>query len=150
MMKDIFKCDLINGGVASGTEIINQYVDLHRQTKKSIVYTSVDSVLQIACDVDIYDVNPLYYFCEQIMQRVSSEYIIGRVIVRPFDGSSTCYYRTKDRKDFKLPPSSNTVLNILENAEKEVIKVGKVDNIFSMSGVTKYYQPGQMTKEYKK
>ena len=137
LVKKTFEHEIIDGGVASGTEVINQYGDLHIQTKNPIVYTSADSVIQIACHIDIYSVNSLHNYCNMIRHSLPSSYNVGRIIARPFNGNSEHYYRTEDRKDFTLPPSSDTVLNLLKNYGKDVISIGKIDNIFSMSGITK-------------
>jgi len=136
-LKDLAGRDIIDGGIASGTEIINLFGDLHLQTKNPIIYTSADSVIQVACHIDIYDVDKLHNYCNEIRNNLPSHYIIGRVIARPFDGKSGNYNRTKDRKDFSLPPSSPTLLDILKDSGKDVITIGKLDNIFSMNGITK-------------
>ena len=145
-VSDVFGHDLLDGGHASGTEIINRYGDLHIQTKKPIVYTSADSVIQIACHIGAYPVEELHRYCEEIRNHIPPAYVVGRVIARPFDGTPGNYYRTEDRKDFTIRPASATLLDLLKDAGRDVITVGKVDNIFSMNGITEHVHTASNTE----
>ena len=133
---DVFKCEVLDGGVASGTEIITRLGEEHMRTKKPIIYTSADSVIQIACHVDVNSVEELHFYCKEIRHKLPPQYKVGRVIARPFKGDAGSFQRTEDRKDFTLPPPSDTLLDLLYDAGKDVITVGKIDNMFSMHGIT--------------
>ncbi len=118
---------------ASGTEIINELGDEHFKTRKPIVYTSADSVFQIACHESIYPPEQLYKLCE-ITRRLVDEYNIGRVIARPFLGANGNYYRTANRRDYAIPPPSATLLEQLIAQQGYVIGVGKTADIFAHKG----------------
>jgi len=117
--------------VASGTEIINRFGDEHVQTRKLIVYTSADSVFQIAAHEEVVPLPELYRICE--IARVQLK--VGRIIARPFVGSNGNYTRTANRHDYSLVPPSN-LLNRLQDNGLSVIGVGKIYDIFAGSGVT--------------
>ncbi len=115
----------------SGTEVIRDYGDEHVATGKLIVYTSADSVFQIAAHEDVVPVEQLYEYC-----RIAREIVpVGRVIARPFTGTSGNYTRTPRRHDFSLTPPG-TLLNVLHYYGKDVISIGKINDIFAGSGVT--------------
>ncbi len=124
---------------ASGTEIINELGDEHVETGKPILYTSVDSVFQIAAHEEIIPVPELYKICENARELLKGEFAIGRVIARPFLGKPENYYRTEHRKDWSLPPPGPTVLDRLKEKRKDVIAVGKIDEIFALRGITKSF-----------
>lgn len=123
---------------ASGTEIIKQLGDEHCRTGYPIVYTSADSVFQIACNERIIPVNELYNMCEIAREILTGEHSVGRVIARPFVGDSPdTYIRTANRKDFSLKPPSDTILNLLQKSGITTCGVGKIEDIFAGSGLTK-------------
>lgn len=124
---------------ASGTEIINQLGDEHVKTGKPIVYTSVDSVFQIAAHEEIIPVEELYDMCKKAREILTGKWGVGRVIARPFLGSSGNYWRTKRRKDYSLSPPKPTLLDKLTEKGYDVISVGKIDDIFAFRGITRSY-----------
>ena len=124
---------------ASGTEIIKTLGDEHIATKRPIVYTSADSVFQIACHIDVFDLEKLYEFCEIARSMLNGENRVGRVIARPFTGKPNGFYRTKDRRDFSVPPPEPTLLDLAKNKGFEVIVIGKIDDLFAHQGYTKSY-----------
>ena len=115
----------------SGTDVIRDYGDEHVATGKLIVYTSADSVFQIAAHEDVVPVEQLYEYCKIAREIVP----VGRVIARPFTGTSGNYTRTPRRHDFSLTPPG-TLLNVLKYYGKDVISIGKISDIFAGSGVT--------------
>ena len=122
---------------ASGTAIIEQLYKAHQQTKYPIVYTSADSVFQIAVDVDIIPLETLYKWCEIARELLNGEYNTSRVIARPFWMVSDKPQRiSKDRRDFSVPPTGKTVLNDIENRGGIVFGIGKIEDIFVKSGIT--------------
>ena len=123
----------------SGTEVIKDYGQEHVRTGNLIVYTSVDSVFQIAAHEDIVSVENLYKYCEQAREILKGEYEVGRVIARPFIGEYPNYTRTSNRHDFSLLPPSDTMLNYLQKGGQSVIAVGKIADIFAGSGITEKY-----------
>ena len=120
----------------SGTEVIQAYGDEHVRTGKLIVYTSADSVFQIAAHEDVVPVETLYEYCRQAREILQGEHGVGRVIARPFIGTSGNYTRTPRRHDFPLLPPSVTMLDQLKDAGKTVISVGKIKDIFAGKGIT--------------
>jgi len=121
---------------ASGTEIIKELGEEHIKTGYPIVYTSADSVFQIAAHEDIIPVEELYRMCEIARSILHGEHAVARVIARPFAGTSGNFYRTPKRKDFSLPPPRNTLLDLLKNNDYDVIGVGKIEDIFAGRGLT--------------
>lgn len=121
---------------ASGTDIIDQLGVLHQETGKPIVYTSADSVFQIAAHEDTFGLERLYHVCE-ITRKLVDPYNIGRVIARPFAGSPGHYHRTGNRRDLAVPPPSKTLLDDVVASGNEVIAIGKVADIYAHCGVTK-------------
>lgn len=122
---------------ASGTVIIQDLGDEHIKTGKPIVYTSADSVFQIAAHEDIIPVSQLYKICETAREILQGENGVARVIARPFTGEKGNYTRTQNRKDFSLPPVAPTLLDYMKKAGKEVACVGKIEDIFCGRGITK-------------
>jgi phosphopentomutase len=122
---------------ASGTEIINQLGDEHVKTKKPIVYTSADSVFQIAMHEHIYSIDHQYEICTIARQMLQGDLGVGRVIARPFIGSNGMYTRTHNRKDFSLSPP-NTILDAITKAGNSVHAIGKIYDIFDGKGITSY------------
>lgn len=122
----------------SGTEVIRDYGDEHVRTGKLIVYTSADSVFQIAAHEDVVPVEELYRYCEIARELLRGKHSVGRVIARPFTGNSGSYERTPRRHDYSLKPPAETMLDAIKAAGKEVIGVGKIRDIFAGEGITSY------------
>ena len=121
---------------ASGTTIINELGDEHVASGKPILYTSADSVLQIAAHEEHFGLERLYQLCEAAYELVKP-YNIGRVIARPFVGANGDYKRTANRHDYAVPPTSPTLLDHVKDAGAEVIALGKISDIFAGQGVTR-------------
>ena len=121
----------------SGTEVIRDYGEEHLRTGSLIVYTSADSVFQIAAHTDVVSEETLYTYCKAAREILQGEHAVGRVIARPFCGAWP-FTRTAGRHDFPLPPPEPTVLDRLSAAGRDVIAVGKIGDIFSMRGVTQH------------
>lgn len=124
---------------ASGTEIIEKLGAEHLATKRPIVYTSADSVFQIACHTDIFGLKELYRFCEIARSLLNGKYQVGRVIARPFAGKSPNFYRTKERRDYSVKPPEPTLLDLAKEKGFEVIAIGKIDDLFGHQGYTRSY-----------
>ena len=125
------------GNVAiSGTVIIDQLGEEHVRTGSPIVYTSADSVFQVAAHEEIIPLDELYRICTIAREMLTGEHAVGRVIARPFDGQPGSFTRTPDRRDFSLQPPEPTLLDRLVEAGQEVIGVGKVDDLFAKQGLT--------------
>ena len=128
---------VIGNKVASGTEIIEELGAQHMETGSLIVYTSADSVFQIAAHEDIIPIDELYDICETVRAlTLQPEYLVGRVIARPFIGSVGSFERTANRHDYALKPFAETVLNTLEDRGLDVIGIGKISDIFNGEGIT--------------
>ncbi|MCA9839598.1 MAG: phosphopentomutase [Trueperaceae bacterium] len=122
---------------ASGTEIIEELGVKHLETRKPIVYTSADSVFQIACHTDVVSLEQLYDWCKAARGILQGEYSVARVIARPFQGQPGAFERIGTaRKDFSVSPPHTTVLDRLKEAGKEVIGVGKIPDIYNHQGFT--------------
>ncbi|WP_338770963.1 phosphopentomutase [Massilia sp. METH4] len=121
---------------ASGTTIIAELGDEHVATGKPILYTSADSVLQIAAHEESFGLERLYEMCEKAYELVKP-YNIGRVIARPFLGSAGNYKRTANRHDYAVPPSAPTLLDHVKDAGGEVIALGKISDIYAGQGVSR-------------
>lgn len=133
---------ILGNKAASGTEILKELGEEHMKTKKMIVYTSADSVLQIACHEEIFGLDELYRCCEIAREiTLKDEYKVGRVIARPFitdhDGN---FIRTSNRHDYALKPSDKTILNYLEDEGYATIGVGKIHDIFDGEGISETYK----------
>jgi phosphopentomutase len=135
--KKLTKIDGVLGNkAASGTEIIKELGDEHCKTGFPIVYTSADSVFQIAAHEEIISLKRLYEICEIARKKVLvPPVIIGRVIARPFIGESGNYTRTVNRKDFSLDPPSGTILDVLKQNNIHTVSVGKVSDLFNYRGI---------------
>lgn len=121
----------------SGTEVIRDYGKEHEQTGKLIVYTSADSVFQIAAHEEVVPVEQLYEYCRIARELLQGEHGVGRVIARPFVGPlGGPYTRTSGRHDFSLKPPKDTMLDKLKAAGMDVIAVGKIKDIFAGQGIT--------------
>ncbi len=127
---------ILGNKAASGTEIIKELGDEHIRTGFPIVYTSADSVFQIAAHEHIFGLNRLYEICEIARYNVlTSPLMIGRVIARPFIGKSGSYLRTTNRKDYSLDPPEETILDILQKNGIETVSIGKVADLFNYKGI---------------
>ena len=122
----------------SGTEVIRDYGKEHVDTGKLIVYTSADSVFQIAAHEEVVPVEELYKYCEIARKLLKGEHAVGRVIARPFIGSEGSYERTANRHDFSLEPTSDTVLDVLHRNNLETYAVGKIYDIFAQRGISNH------------
>lgn len=135
-IEDAIGIKTIGNEVASGTEIINRLGDEHVRTGMPIIYTSADSVLQIAAHEDIISVGKLYEICSIVRDIMKGPYGVGRIIARPFIGDHGNYKRTENRKDFSLKPTGKTMLEYIKEAGMDVIAVGKIEDIFASQGIT--------------
>jgi phosphopentomutase len=122
---------------ASGTEIIKELGEEHVRTGKPIVYTSADSVFQIAAHEEVIDVPRLYEICETARNILRGEHEVGRVIARPFVGEPGAFKRTENRHDYAVPPPRDMLLPTLSGAGLDVVAVGKISSIYDASGVTR-------------
>lgn len=131
-------CGAILGNYpASGTQIIEDLNEKHQKTKYPIVYTSADSVFQIAVDIDIIPLETLYKWCEIAREILDDGYNVSRVIARPYqviDGKPTRV--SKYRRDYSVVPTKPTLLNEVQQSDGEVIAIGKIEDIFSKYGIT--------------
>lgn len=123
----------------SGTEVIKDYGAEQEKTGKLIVYTSADSVFQIAANEDIIPLEELYGYCKAAREMLKGEHGVGRVIARPFVKRNGEYVRTANRRDFSLEPSEKTILDAISHQGLSVISVGKINDIFAGMGITKHY-----------
>jgi phosphopentomutase len=120
---------------ASGTEIIQRLGEDHQRTGRYIVYTSADSVFQVAAHKETVPLDELYRACAEARALLQGEHAVGRVIARPFVGTTGRYTRTPERRDFSLPPPAATLLDRLARQGRSVLTVGKVDELFAGRGV---------------
>ncbi|MFJ7913670.1 MULTISPECIES: phosphopentomutase [unclassified Lysinibacillus] len=122
---------------ASGTQVIEDFGKEHMETGAIIVYTSADPVLQIAAHEEIIPLEELYKICEIARElTLQPEYLVGRVIARPFVGTPGNFTRTSNRHDYALKPFGRTTMNVLKDAGLDVIAIGKISDIFNGEGVT--------------
>ncbi len=122
----------------SGTEVIKDYGEEHIKTGDLIVYTSADSVFQIAAHEDVVPLEKLYEYCRIARKILTGEHAVGRVIARPFITENGEYKRTANRHDFSLEPPKETVLDAIKNANKDVYAIGKIYDIFAGAGITEH------------
>jgi phosphopentomutase len=122
---------------ASGTEIIKDLGEEHVKTGKPIVYTSADSVFQIAAHEEVIPLNKLYEICETARRILDGEHKVGRVIARPFLGQPGSFYRTENRHDYAVPPPPENLLPALSDEGLDVVCIGKIASIYDAMGVTK-------------
>jgi phosphopentomutase len=121
---------------ASGTEIIKDLGDEHVRTGKPIVYTSADSVFQIAAHEEVIHLDRLYEICEIARGMLRGEHEVGRVIARPFLGQPGAFYRTENRHDYAVPPPRENLLPLLSENGLDVVSIGKIASIYDSEGVT--------------
>ncbi len=121
---------------ASGTEIIKVLGTEHMKTGYPIVYTSADSVFQIAAHENVISVPKLYEICQTARELLTGEWGVARVIARPFIGTEGNFVRTKNRKDFSLPPTGTTILDLAKQKGQAVVAIGKIEDIFEHRGMT--------------
>lgn len=122
----------------SGTEVIKDYGKQHLETGTLIVYTSADSVFQIAAHEKVVPLEELYYYCRIAREMLTGKYGVGRVIARPFVGDYPNFTRTSNRHDFSLVPPQTTMLDQLSEAGRDVLAVGKINDIFAGKGITDF------------
>ena len=122
----------------SGTAVIEEFGDEHVRTGDLIVYTSADSVFQIAAHEDVIPLEQLYEYCHIARQQLQGKHGVGRVIARPFVGTSGAYKRTSNRHDYSLEPSAPTMLDAIKAAGQSCIGVGKIHDIFAGIGTTEH------------
>jgi len=128
---------VIGNKPASGTEILDELGQEHMETGAIIVYTSADPVLQIAAHEEIIPLEELYKICEIARElTLSPDYLVGRIIARPFLGEPGSFKRTTNRHDYALKPFERTVMNELQDAQLDVIAIGKISDIYNGEGVT--------------
>ncbi|MGM7721304.1 phosphopentomutase [Metabacillus sp. Hm71] len=129
---------IIGNKPASGTEILDELGEEHMKTGALIVYTSADSVLQIAAHEDIVPLEELYKICEIAREMTLDEkYMVGRIIARPFIGEPGNFTRTANRHDYALKPFDRTVMNELKDSGYDVLAIGKISDIYDGEGITK-------------
>lgn len=122
----------------SGTEVIKAYGEEHIRTGKLIVYTSADSVFQIAAHEDVVPLETLYEYCRIARKLLVGKHGVGRVIARPFTGEPGSFVRTPNRHDFSIKPPADTMLDQLAESGRAVIAVGKIYDIFAGCGITEH------------
>ena len=126
---------------ASGTQIIVELGQEHIETKKPILYSSQDSVLQIATHKSVYSIEQLYEMCHKVRERMNKDFNIQRIIARPFDTNEAGeFYRTKERKDFAINPPHKTTLDKAIEAGFKVVGVGKIAEIFNFNGISESFK----------
>lgn len=141
---------IIGNKNASGTEIIKELGPRQMETGELIVYTSADSVLQIAAHEDVIPLEELYKDCEIARElTLKDEWKVGRIIARPYIGKPGDFTRTGNRKDYALDPAGDTVLDNLKNSGYDVIGIGKIADIFNNCGITKTTHTGDNTEGIK-
>jgi len=126
---------VIGNRPASGTAIIQELGSEHLRTGRPILYTSQDSVWQLAAHADVMGLDELYRICETARSILTPPHGVARVIARPFTGAAGGFYRTPDRRDFSLPPPRPTLLDMLTDAGKTVVTIGKISDLFCGRGI---------------
>lgn len=142
MFKEATGLDILCNKPYSGTQLIADYGKEHVETGKPIVYTSADSVFQVAAHEDVIPLEKLYEICEKSRAFLQGKHGVGRVIARPFKGEYPDFYRTSNRHDFSLVPPKDTALDVLMNKGFATIGVGKIYDIFAGKGVSETYRTG--------
>ena len=130
---------VIGNKAASGTQIIDELGAEHMRTGALIVYTSADSVFQIAAHEEVVPIPELYRACEIAYRLVGEGLGVGRVIARPFVGTSGAFKRTSNRRDFALPPSGETLMDRVKAASIPVVAIGKIEDLFAGRGMTQAF-----------
>lgn len=139
LIKEKTGVEFLGNVVASGTKIIERLGQEHLKTKKPIIYTSADSVLQIATHTDVYSLEELYSLCEQIRKICDkdSKYNLGRIIARPFaTDPQGKFYRLEYRRDYALNPPAPTMLDKLSSNRYDTVCIGKIEDVFNFQGIT--------------
>lgn len=136
--------------VGSGTALIQELGEKHLETGELILYTSADSVLQIAAHTSVISLEKLYEVCEIVRKEMVGKYAVGRVIARPFAGDAGNFYRLPDRKDFSLDPPKDSILDIFKNNNLDSIGIGKIEDIFAFRGLTESYHTHNNEESIKK
>jgi phosphopentomutase len=129
---------VLGNRAASGTDIIRELGEEHLRTRQPIVYTSADSVFQVATHVDVVPLVELYEWCRIARRILDGDHRVGRVIARPFAGPPGAFVRTPDRRDFSVPPPGPTILDRCRQGGVSVYGVGKIGDIFSGQGLTEF------------
>ncbi len=122
---------------ASGTEIIERLGQEHLESGAIILYTSADSVFQLAAHEDIISVKRLYEICTIARQMLTGDYAVGRVIARPFTGKPGSFVRTANRRDFSLEPPADTILDLLNKTNRRIMSIGKIYDLFVGRGISR-------------
>lgn len=122
----------------SGTDVIRDFGEEHIKTGKLIVYTSADSVFQVAAHEDFVPLEDLYSYCEKARKMLSGEHRVGRVIARPFTGTYPSFKRTAGRHDYAVSPPEDTMLDLISKKGMEVYGIGKIYDIFNGKGITRH------------
>jgi len=130
--------EVLGNEAASGTEIIERLGPEHVRTGKPIIYTSADSVLQIAVHEEVIPLEELMNICRTAREILTGDLEVARVIARPFTGQVGSFQRTSNRHDFSIPPPGRTLLDIIAGSGQTVLAVGKINDIFTGSGVSEY------------
>lgn len=128
--------EVIGNEVISGTTIIENLGDEHVRTGKPIIYTSADSVFQVAAHEEVIPLKTLYEYCQIARDMLVGDWAVGRVIARPFAGTSGHYYRTNNRKDYAVAPEQVTLLDQVMASGLDVVAIGKIEDIFCHRGIT--------------
>lgn len=128
--------EVLGNRPASGTVIIEELGGEHLSTGRPIVYTSADSVFQVAAHLEVVPLEQLYGWCETARELLRGPHAVGRVIARPFRGEPGSFERTSDRRDLSLPPPGETVLDRLVQADVPVVGIGKIEDLFAGRGLT--------------
>ena len=123
----------------SGTEVLVDYGEEHRKKHAPIVYTSADSVLQVACHEDEFPVEKLHEMCTQAREIMCGKDAVSRIIARPFIGKHPNYTRTENRKDFSLSPPKNHLFELIQKADKDTISIGKINDLFNNQNIDFMY-----------
>ncbi len=135
-VKETYVPGILGNMPASGTEIIKVLGEQHVKTGKPIVYTSADSVFQIAAHEEVIPLDRLYEICEIARRILDGEHKVGRVIARPFLGEPGAFYRTENRHDYAVPPPRENLLPALADEDLDVVCIGKIASIYDSMGVT--------------
>ncbi|MGH7208322.1 MAG: phosphopentomutase [Nitrospiraceae bacterium] len=133
---------VLGNRTASGTDILEEFGEEHLRTGSPIVYTSGDSVLQIACHEQVIPVDELYRICRAARKVLVPPHQVARVIARPFDGSPGAFVRTERRRDFSVEPPGQSLLDVLTFSGQPVVGIGKITDLFTGRGVMRSSYPG--------
>ena len=130
---------VLGNEAASGTEVMERFGPEHERTGKPIVYTSADSVLQIAAHEEVIPIDKLMEICKIAREMLKDDLLVARVIARPFIGSAGNYIRTKNRHDFSITPIAKTLLDYIVERDEKVTAVGKINDIFAGQGISESF-----------